>query len=140
MHRRQGAKPRDGHWVWAVVCGGYLVCMDDLSLFRVEGLITQADILYDPKTGVRVSLDADGWYGMRSAAYDSGDPERILDVIQFEGHVDRIKDATVRAAIILRMHGFSADEISSIIRSHLTGEELLKKGMLTIHGPQSTDH
>lgn len=94
-----------------------------------EEMIRQETILYHPHTGEKISTPSDGWYGMRASAYDSGDPEKILDVIEAESLVDSIQDHTVKAAVILHMHGFTAEQLTSILRSHHTGSELIDRGI-----------
>lgn len=96
---------------------------------KIEGMVKQWNHARLALTGEWVSEDGDGWYGMRCRAYDTGNPEAILDCIQLEGLVDRIEDPHVRAAVILRMFMFDEQDIGSLLNSRRTGRDLVETGI-----------
>lgn len=97
--------------------------------YRIEGMVKGWEYSYLPLTGEWIAQDGDGWYGMRTNAYDSGDPEMILDCIQLEQAVDSIDDQHIKAALILRMFGWDEQDIGAVLSSRRTGKSLVEHGI-----------
>lgn len=99
---------------------------------KIEGLVKSWDWAVSPSTGEMHAVDGDGWYGMKARAYDSGNPESILDCIQLEQAVDQMTDMHEKAAVILRMHGWHDQDIGAILSSRRTGKSLVDGGISSI--------
>ena len=97
----------------------------------IESLIRRVNFGTDPINGEEWYEDGDGWYGMKCRAYDSGNPELLLDAIQLEQAVDSIQDMAVKVATILAMHGFDERDIGALIRDprHRPGVRLVDDGI-----------
>lgn len=104
------------------------------SLDKVEGMVRRVEKTTDPVDGTKYYDEADGWYGQRAAAYDSGEPESILDCIQLEQGVDSIQDLAVKAAVTLSMMGWYEENIGAVIRDRhaRTGARLVEDGIRAI--------
>lgn len=96
---------------------------------KVEELVKAWNYAYLPMTDEWFAEDGDGWYGMRTKAYDSGDPEMILDCIQLEQAIDALDDEHVKAALILRMFGWDEGTIGAVLSSRRTGRSLVEHGI-----------
>lgn len=99
---------------------------------KVEGMVKQWDFAYIPATMEYLAQDGDGWYGMRTKAYDTGDPEMILDCIQLEQAVDSLDDQHMKAALILRMFGWDEQDIGAVLSSRRTGRSLVEAGISAV--------
>ena len=99
---------------------------------KIEEMVKQWDYAYVPMTGEFIAQDGNGWYGMRTAAYDSGNPEQILDCIQLEQAVDSLDDQHVKAALILRMFGWDEQDIGAVLSSRRTGTSLVESGISAV--------
>lgn len=96
---------------------------------RIEGMVKAWDFAYLPMTDEWHAQDGDGWYGMRTKAYDTGDPEMILDCIQLEDAIDALEDQHVKAALILRMFGWDEQDIGAVLSSRRPGRSLVEHGI-----------
>ena len=99
---------------------------------KIEGMVKAWNYAYLPMTDEWHAEDGDGWYGMRTKAYDSGDPEQILDCIQLEQAVDQMQDTQAKAAVILRMFGWDEVEIGTVLHSRRSGRQLVEHGISEI--------
>jgi hypothetical protein len=75
--------------------------------------------------------EASGWYEMKHAAYDSGDPNIALDAFQLDGLIDRIPVLSVRAAVNLKAFGWDTADIGAVLRSykHLPASKMVRLGV-----------
>lgn len=102
------------------------------SRYKIEELVKQWDFSYLPLTGEWIAQDGDGWYGLRTKAYDTGDPEMILDCIQLEQAIDAIDDQHMKAAIILKMFGWDDQDIGAVLSSRRPGTQLVEAGISAV--------
>lgn len=100
---------------------------------KIEGLIRGIDYAYEPMTGTLASTDGDGWYGKKYRALDGGNPDDILDCIQLEQAVSRIKNPQVQMAVKLRMLLFNEEVIGKMVHSYLPGRVLVDMGIREIY-------
>jgi hypothetical protein len=101
---------------------------------KVEGLVRRVEKGYIPLTGEATYEEGDGWYGLRCKAYDTGNPELLLDAIQLEMAVDQIQDLPVKAAVILSMYGWNEENIGYCLRDRKRrpGSRLVEDGIRAI--------
>jgi hypothetical protein len=95
-------------------------------------MVKQWNHAYIPLTDEWAIEDGDGWYGMRAKAYDSGNPDEILDCIQLEQAIDSLDDRHVKAALILRMFGWDEQDIGAVLSSRRTGRSLVESGISSV--------
>lgn len=96
---------------------------------RVRALIKGYSVLDDVAGDGFRDLQRTSWYQMRTAAYDSGRPEAVLDSIQLEQMVERIEDVKVRAAVVLALHQWDGPSIGAALGGSRTGSQLLMAGI-----------
>jgi len=69
------------------------------------------------------------WYQQRCRAFDGGEPDDMLESIDFERRVMLIPDVQERAAVCLAMLGWDLWDVGVAIRSSRSGEQLVAAGV-----------
>lgn len=74
------------------------------------------------------------YYQLRRKALDMGSVELIHDCIQLEQSLNCIEDNEVRAALVLKMNGWTEESIGAVLKSRRTGRQLLSAGVDLLTG------
>lgn len=74
------------------------------------------------------------YYQLRRRALDMGNVELIHDCIQLEQALNSIEDNEVRAALVLKMNGWTDESIGAVLKSRRTGRQLLGIGVDLLTG------
>lgn len=74
------------------------------------------------------------YYQLRRKAIDMGSVELIHDCIQLEQSLNSIEDNEIRAALVLKMNGWTEESIGAVLKSRRTGRQLLAVGVSLLTG------
>ena len=77
-------------------------------------------------------IPATSWIQLRCKAYDQGNVDAMLDVIQIEKAVSMINDPRKRAAVVLAMLGWDFADIGAAINAYKPGRLLVTEGIREI--------
>lgn len=104
---------------------------------KIYSLINGLAILDDESGDGERDVPLVSFYQLKCYAYDNGRQEAMLDCIQLERAVERIPDLKERAAVTLRMMGWSYAEIGAAIGSRRTGLQMFNAGVKSVHKSES---
>ena len=79
----------------------------------------------------RIETEGPTYLERRFAAFDSGNPDGLLDLIELDRWISKISDLPVRAAMLLRLAGLEPESIGSIVkdRKRRSGRKLIEDGV-----------
>jgi hypothetical protein len=99
------------------------------SYGRVMSLLNGSSVIDDVSSDGAADVVLCSYYQLKCYAYDMGRQEAVLDCIHLEKLVSEIPDLKARAAVVLRMYGWSYPQIGAAIGGNRTGFSLCETGV-----------
>ncbi len=83
---------------------------------HVTDLVDGAHISWSGGRAYVVESSGLTYWEQRQKAYDTGDPEVMLDAIQLDMAIDKMRDMPAKAALQLKLHGWDYSDIGAVLR------------------------